>query len=277
MSAVFERGPTNPHLRLLLLALADHADDDGVAWPSVERLAAKSAVSARQVQRSLQQLEAEGWLVVDRGRGRGHTSRYRLAVARLRPNGDAGVTHPGPGNGDVQGGKGDMEGLETVTPVSPEPSREPPQPSTNARPATSAAPTLIDLTEVSSWLSAVHPGLAANARTAPPATAAIAAGITAPVVRRLLEAGGHRTDRPAVIAHVLPRLVAAEVDRRHAADQARRDRVEAAAVRREPAPHVHWPPHVATLPIAARLAWLRSAEGLAWAGEPDEPGYADAR
>jgi hypothetical protein len=130
---------------------------------------------------------------------------------------------------------------------------------------------------VSNWLAAVHPGLAANARTAPPATAAIAAGITAPAVRRLLEAGGHRTDRPAVVAHVLPRLVAAEVERRQADDQARRARAESAAARREPAAHVHWPPHVAALPIAARLAWLRSAEGQAWAGEPDVPGYADAR
>lgn len=260
MAGVFERGPENPHQRLLLLAIADHADDDGVCWPSIDRLAAKCAVSARQVQRTLQQLQTDGWLVVDRGRGRGNTSRYRLAVARLLDNGDAGGGFPHTRKGDAGDRKGDMRRVERVTPASPEPSGEPEEPSISA-----AAPTLIDVTEVADWLAQLHPDLAANSRTAPPAAAAIAERVTPEAARRLLEAAGHRTDRPAVIAHVLPAVIDAHVERRRRAAEARLSRAEAAASRRAAQPEVLWPDHVADLPIGDRLAWLRSPEGAAWA------------
>ena len=36
---------------LVLLAIADHANDDGICWPSVARLARMARVSERQCQR----------------------------------------------------------------------------------------------------------------------------------------------------------------------------------------------------------------------------------
>lgn len=278
MAAVFERGPGNPHQRLLLLALADHADEAGVCWPSVDRLAAKCAVSARQVQRTLQQLQADGWLVIDRGRGRGNTSLYRLPVARLlgngdtgvgvcEPKGDARVGFPADPIGDTGDAKGDIDVAGKVTPASPEPSGDPEEPS--IRPA---APALIDVTEVADWLTGLHPGLAANNRTAPPAAAAIAERITPEAARRLLEAAGHRTDRPAVIAHVLPAVIDSEVERRRKAAADRRSRAAVAAARRAPATETGWPDQVAGLQIGDRLAWLLTPEGAAWAEAQDHAG-----
>jgi Helix-turn-helix domain len=50
--------------RLVLLALADKANDDGTgAWPSVETLARSARLSTRQVQRCLRDLERSGAIV----------------------------------------------------------------------------------------------------------------------------------------------------------------------------------------------------------------------
>lgn len=54
--------------RLVLLALADAADDDGYCWPSVARLAAKCALSDRQVRDHITALEVAGLLVRQRRR-----------------------------------------------------------------------------------------------------------------------------------------------------------------------------------------------------------------
>ncbi len=271
MAAVFERGPSNPHLRLLMLAIADHADDEGLAWPGVERLAAKCAVSARSVQRSLQQLEAAGWLVIEHGKGRGNTNLYRLAVDRLlmpppQRKGDAHDTHSWVQKGDAGSAKGDVHAIETVTPASPETSVVNLQePSITARPAESAPTRLIDLTEVADWLSLLHPDLAVNARTAPPATSAMSNSISPDSARRLLEAAGHRTDRAAVVAHVLPNVIAAEVERRRVAGERRRAAAEAAQARRSSDPVIEWPDHLSGQPITMKLAWLRTEDGVAWA------------
>ena len=47
--------------KLLLVALADHASDDGSdVFPGVPRLAIKCSISERHVQRLLRKFEAEG-------------------------------------------------------------------------------------------------------------------------------------------------------------------------------------------------------------------------
>lgn len=63
---------------LMLLALADHANDEAVCWPSLERLAARCRISKRQAQRVIQRLIAAGEIYVDAGNGRGNTSYYHL-------------------------------------------------------------------------------------------------------------------------------------------------------------------------------------------------------
>ena len=79
MSMVFKRYPTGGGERLLALALADHASDDGTRiFPSVSLLADKTVQSERTVQRQLRKMEAIGWLikVADGGRGRFDTAEY---------------------------------------------------------------------------------------------------------------------------------------------------------------------------------------------------------
>ena len=66
---------------LVLLAIADHADDRGHCWPSVDRIAAKARISARQTQRVISRLEAAGYLQIDRPKtGRTHTNRYTVTI-----------------------------------------------------------------------------------------------------------------------------------------------------------------------------------------------------
>lgn len=61
MTAVWEHSQHKGASLLLLLAIADHAHDDGGgAFPAVGKLAQKIRMSARQVQRILHLLEASG-------------------------------------------------------------------------------------------------------------------------------------------------------------------------------------------------------------------------
>ena len=45
MAAVFESKTLGPTERLVMLALADHADDDGKCYPSVLRLCERTGLS----------------------------------------------------------------------------------------------------------------------------------------------------------------------------------------------------------------------------------------
>lgn len=54
---------------LLLLALADNADDNGLAWPGVSTLAQRARIGERAVKTQLQKLETSGELLVYRRKG----------------------------------------------------------------------------------------------------------------------------------------------------------------------------------------------------------------
>lgn len=96
MSLVWEHGPEAPADRLMLLAIADNADDHGLAWPGVDRLAAKCCITRRSAQRALRRLEDYGWVTTILGGGTrggrtiGIPSRYQLNMDRLT-EGDANV------------------------------------------------------------------------------------------------------------------------------------------------------------------------------------------
>jgi len=81
MNAVWSKSSASGTDLLLLLALADHASDDGVCWPATETLAQKTRTSKRQVQRLLQRLEESGELIVARMAGRGNTNMYYLTLS----------------------------------------------------------------------------------------------------------------------------------------------------------------------------------------------------
>jgi uncharacterized phage protein (TIGR02220 family) len=53
-----------PTEKLILLALADHANDDGRCWPGMERVAQKTGFTRRAVVKSVKSLQAKGILRV---------------------------------------------------------------------------------------------------------------------------------------------------------------------------------------------------------------------
>jgi DNA-binding transcriptional ArsR family regulator len=73
-----------PGQRLVLLALAEHADDAGRCWPSLSRLAERTEVDRRTVTRSLAALETRGLLQRERIERR--STVYTLAVGRSDSN-----------------------------------------------------------------------------------------------------------------------------------------------------------------------------------------------
>lgn len=67
---------------LVLLALADHANEDGECWPGIASLASKTRMSERNVQRILRRLREAGELHVTQrpGKGWNSTSMYRFRL-----------------------------------------------------------------------------------------------------------------------------------------------------------------------------------------------------
>ncbi len=68
----------------VLIALAAHTNQNGTAWPSVERLAALARVSLRTVKRALRELEALGEITVIRQVAKRGTNLYRLELGRAQ-------------------------------------------------------------------------------------------------------------------------------------------------------------------------------------------------
>lgn len=69
--------------RLVLLAIADNANDDGYAWPSQATLATKTGLSVRSIQVHVSELMAEGLLAIDkvpRRAGRWHRNAYQMQL-----------------------------------------------------------------------------------------------------------------------------------------------------------------------------------------------------
>lgn len=90
-----------PTTKLVLMALADAADDHGICWPSVATLATKCSISTRTVRRTLQTLIILELLVAEpryRPDGSCSSNRYRLQLRggdKLSPAPDRDVTTPG--------------------------------------------------------------------------------------------------------------------------------------------------------------------------------------
>jgi hypothetical protein len=121
LSAVWKRSTQEGKCLLVLLALADNADEDRwLAWPSVATLAKKARMSERSVQRALRSLEDAGEIVLVREGGR-VDGKYRSAVYRVLPQGRQPVAPD-----STTGVSGGASGVPTV---SPEPSVEPSSPS----------------------------------------------------------------------------------------------------------------------------------------------------
>ncbi len=90
MQTVFERSRSRGTARVVMLALADHADEDLVAYPSLTRLAQYANVDRRSAIRAVNRLVELGELVRI-GTGRRASTIYRIVLDE-RPTSDADVT-----------------------------------------------------------------------------------------------------------------------------------------------------------------------------------------
>lgn len=90
MAKVWEWSKAEGAALLVMLALADHADDDGYCFPGVERVAKKCRISSRSVQRHVKDLGEIGELKVETGRGvtvqGGATNRYKITLVHASPH-----------------------------------------------------------------------------------------------------------------------------------------------------------------------------------------------
>lgn len=122
MSQVWDDSAQKGGDLLVLLALADFADDQARAWPSNATLAKKARMSERNVRYVLRRLETEGEIETIRAGGV-HDGRNRATVYRLTVG--AGKICP-PANGDTEGGQTDAAQVSQIAPYpSVEPSVEP--------------------------------------------------------------------------------------------------------------------------------------------------------
>ena len=119
-----------PTSKLVLMALADIADDNGVCWPSHPVLATKCSMTDRSVRRVLSLLQAQELVFVERRYkrdGSQTSNRYRLAVPTPQDNLSGGPrTQVVGGPGHRCPGPLDTGVLLTTTEPSIEPSLPPP-------------------------------------------------------------------------------------------------------------------------------------------------------
>ena len=66
---------------LMLLALGDNANDEGICWPLVNTLAYKCRVKERAAQTILAHLQRTGDIYYEQARGRAHSNRFCLVTA----------------------------------------------------------------------------------------------------------------------------------------------------------------------------------------------------
>lgn len=94
----------NGYTKLVLLALADNADDFGECYPSVAYIAKKVGISARQVTREISELKTKKLLNVAYNGGRSGANLYQLQVKITHDTQSPPLTHS-PATPDTQSSK----------------------------------------------------------------------------------------------------------------------------------------------------------------------------
>lgn len=91
----WEQSCPNPTAKLVLMALADHANGDGECWPSMKRVAEITGVSARQISTHIKDLEALGYVTkADRRRRDGQYRGWDYVVNFQRKSATSGSVLP---------------------------------------------------------------------------------------------------------------------------------------------------------------------------------------
>lgn len=134
MQWVWENSPTTRGDRLVLLAIADCASDDGAnAWPSLSTIAKKAGITVRACQLALRRLESFGYLKVEMQAGPKGCNKYTILMTRVKKvqgEGDSGAKKRRGEVSAVQGVKfptqgGEVSDTKGVNSASPELSLEP--------------------------------------------------------------------------------------------------------------------------------------------------------
>jgi hypothetical protein len=84
MTLVWEKSQHKGSELLLLLAIADNTNDQGVAFPSIKTLARKTRLSIRNVRYVILRLEHSGELEVSIGTGPRGCNEYRIHIPTLQ-------------------------------------------------------------------------------------------------------------------------------------------------------------------------------------------------
>jgi hypothetical protein len=83
MSRVWAEAPYAGSRLLVLLALADWANEEGICWPSLLTIANKTRLGSRQVNNILRRLLADQAISIEKaGGGRGVVNHYRMNLGR---------------------------------------------------------------------------------------------------------------------------------------------------------------------------------------------------
>lgn len=130
---VWEHEFTAPQ-QIVMLALADHAHDDGTSIkPGLDRVAWKTGYGERQVRRIVSSLRKSGVLVITRNHGDGRPTEYRLnwSAAKAKPPYEVGkpdILTPTPkkANRTFEVGKADISGIPNRTFETTKPDTETP-------------------------------------------------------------------------------------------------------------------------------------------------------
>lgn len=85
LDAVFSRNDLPPFERLVMLSLADRADEDFNCYPSIVDICQRTGMAERSVQNVIKRLVDLGVLTVERGGGRYIRNRYTLVLPRENP------------------------------------------------------------------------------------------------------------------------------------------------------------------------------------------------
>ena len=78
MADVWDNAEVEGASLLVLLALADYANENGICWPAVETLARKTRVSERHVHRILSALESRGYIIIGSREGPMSVNVYKI-------------------------------------------------------------------------------------------------------------------------------------------------------------------------------------------------------
>ena len=81
LSRVWKQSKSRRNELLVLLAIADFANDDGEAWPSIKTLAAKSRLCERETRYALRRLEHTGEIKTRPAKGKAGCNLYRIIVS----------------------------------------------------------------------------------------------------------------------------------------------------------------------------------------------------